>query len=115
MPQYVIPVAQPVMAATAMAGPSETSISVPLLISAIANIAVGLLWASTCVGLVLAIPLFVLSGFEFSLYGKIGRRPLTEIARTAHTLAIFEIICGLFNTPTLVCGIILLINAGNVR
>ncbi len=112
MPALTMPVAQPVYAAPQ---PAEGALSVPILISAISNLVVGLLWASTCIGLVLAIPMFVLSGFEFALYSKFGRQPLAEIARRASTLGIFEVILGLFNTPVLVCGIIVLVNAGKFK
>lgn len=36
---------------------SMAGVSVPILISAIANILIGLLWASTCIGIVIAVPL----------------------------------------------------------
>jgi hypothetical protein len=117
MPVAIVPTAQAFAPSGTYAGHSSvpTGITVPLLISAISNIVVGLIWLSTCFGVVFAIPMALLCIFEFMLYSRIGREPVANIARSASTLAIFEIIVGLVNTPTLICGIILMINAGKVR
>ena len=95
---------------------SPAAITVPLLISAISNILVGCIWVSTCFGIVIAVPMFVLSVYEFRLYAKIGTRPVKEIANEAGSLAIWEIVLGVFlNIPTLLCGIFLRINAGKFQ
>jgi transcription elongation factor Elf1 len=85
---------------------------VPVLISAIGNLVVGLLWAATGCGIVLAIPMFVLSIFEFVFYSEADRLAPIDLAGKAGTIGIFEILCGLFNIVSFVCGIILLINKG---
>ena len=95
-------------------GRSRDGIKVPVLISAIANILVGLLWASTCVGLVFTIPMFILCVFEFMLWSKADSLSPRRLGAQAKTLGIFELVVGLANTPTLICGIIVLINGGKL-
>lgn len=84
--------------------------SVTILISAIANIVVGLLWASLCFGLIFAIPLWILCFFEFMHYGKRDSLTLKKYHANTTNLGIAEIILGLVNTITLVCGIVTLLN-----
>jgi hypothetical protein len=90
-------------------------IATPLLVSAIGNIVVGLLWASTCFGIVFTIPMAVLCVMEFSLYAEVEKLPKSEVARRATGIAWFEIIVGLFNLVSLVCGIVLLVNISKLR
>ena len=75
----------------------------------------GLLWLATCVGIIFSVPMFILCIFEFILYGNASRLYPEELGAQAKTLGIFEIIVGLVNTPTLICGIIVLINASKLR
>jgi hypothetical protein len=93
---------------------SRNGIRVPLLISAIANIGIGCIWAVTLCGLPLTIGMILLCIFEFRLWSRADEIPLHELASRANTRGIFEIIIGLFNTFTLVCGIIVLINASKI-
>ena len=95
---------------------APNGVRIPMLISAIANIIVGLLWALSIVGIVLAIPMWVLCVFEFRAYGRLDRPP-TKRTEVDHlrTLAIFEIAVGVFNTVALVCGIISLVNHSSIR
>jgi hypothetical protein len=90
---------------------SRESIKVPVLISAISNIVVGLIWAATCIGIVFTIPMVILCIFEFALWSKADSLSSGQLAGRAKTMGIFEIIVGLANTPTLICGIIVLINS----
>ena len=92
-----------------------SGITVPLLVSAIGNICVGLLWLSTCFGVVLTVPMAILCIFEFMLYAKAQRLGAEELAAKATTIAIFEIILGLFNIVSLVCGIIVLVHVSQLR
>jgi uncharacterized Zn finger protein (UPF0148 family) len=94
--------------------PSRDGVKIPLLISAISNIVVGLLWASSCIGIVFTVPMIILCVFELKLWSNADSLPLREFGRRAKTLGIFEIVVGLANTPTLVCGILVLINAGKM-
>jgi len=89
-------------------------IKVPVLISAISNIVVGLIWAATCIGLVFTIPMVILCIFEFILWSQADNLSPKELGGRAKILGIFEIIVGLVNTPTLICGIIVLINSGKL-
>jgi len=59
--------------------------------------------------------MIVLCIFEFSLWAKADKMPKQKLAEDVGRLSIFEIIVGLANTPTLVCGIIQLINAGKFK
>lgn len=92
----------------------RSSIKTPVLISAISNIVVGLLWLASCFGAILVIPMVVLCVFEFKLYADADTIPDAELGVRAKNLGVFEIIVGLFNTVSLVCGIIVLINAGKL-
>lgn len=93
---------------------SREGIKVPVLISAISNIVVGLIWAATCFGIVFTIPMVILWIFEFALWSQADSLSPRELGGRAKTLGIFEIIVGLVNTPTLICGIIVLINSGKL-
>ncbi len=108
-------VRQPVRAADAIRpGPSREGVKVPILISAISNIVVGLFWASLCFGFIFTIPMIVLCIFEFILWSRADTLPVRRLGEQAKTLGIFEIIVGLFNTVAFVCGIIVLINGGKL-
>ena len=99
-----------------MATDSPPGITIPLLISAISNIIFGLFWVYTCFGVVIAVPMFILAGKEFNLYGRIGTRPIKENAANIDSLSNWQIALGLFlNIPTLICGIVLKANAGKIR
>jgi len=93
-------------------GPVRT----PLLISAIGNIVVGLIWMLTIIGIVVAIPMWVLSVFEFRAHARLAHQPrsLHEIDGL-RTIAILEIIFGLFNAVSFICGIIALVNNTRLR
>jgi DNA-directed RNA polymerase subunit RPC12/RpoP len=97
-----------------MSRPGREGVKIPLLISAISNILVGLIWACTCLGWVLTVPMAILCIFEFSLWAKADSLAIQDLGHRAKNLAIFEIIVGLFNTPTLICGIIAMINGGKM-
>lgn len=99
-----------------MQSDSPSGITIPLLISAVSNILFGFAWLYTCVGVVIAIPMFILSAKEFQLYGRIGTRPIQENAASIDNLANWQIALGIFlNIPTLICGIVLKANAGKIR
>jgi hypothetical protein len=91
-------------------------IVVPLLISAIGNILASLFWISLIVTFFLAIPLVILCVFEFILYAQASRLSPRELANKARSIAIAEIVLGLFlSLPAFVCGIIILVNSGKQR
>ena len=91
-------------------------IRVPLLISAIFNIIVGLIWFVTIFGIVIAVPLWILTAFQFSAYSRIGRIPPKHNAlKSMQAYGIIMIVAGLFNTATLICGILVLVNLGEAN
>jgi hypothetical protein len=94
---------------------ARSTIKVCVLVSAIGNIAAGALWASTCIGIVLTVPMIALCVFEFILYAKLDDLSDKELADKSHMMAIGEIIVGLFNLVSLVCGIIGLINSNKLK
>ncbi len=90
-------------------------VKVPLLVSAVSNLAIGLAWVSLCVTAPLGIGLWVLCAFEFRLYGELEEIDGKEAARRAHTMGIVEIVCGLVNFVSLACGIVVLIESGKLE
>jgi hypothetical protein len=109
--------AAPVRAARPVAEKDSVrdGVKLVLLVSAVANVVVGVLWGTTCFGLVLTGPMAVLSVFEVLLWSKADRLSDRELADRAWTLALFEVGLGVFNTPTLVCGIVALVYSGRLR
>ena len=95
-----------------VAANSPASFTVPLLVSAISNGVFGVCWCLTGLGVVIGVPMFILCYHEFSLYGKIGTRSVKDISHAVKQLTTAQIILGVFlNVPTLVCGIVLSLNA----
>lgn len=94
---------------------SISGITTPVLISAICNIIVGLFWLSTCLGVVLAVPMFIMSLCEFIFYATADPDRPKEAASNATLIGWLEIIVGLFNLVSFICGIIVLINASKVK
>ena len=56
----------------------------------------------------------ILSVFELILWSSADSLSPGELSSQAKVLAIFEIVVGLVNWPTLICGIIVLINSGQL-
>lgn len=83
---------------------------VTILISAISNIVFGLFWCGIIIGFPIGLAMFVLSYYEFSAYGKRKTYDLIEYRKVTFQLGVAEIILGLFNGISLVCGIITLLN-----
>jgi hypothetical protein len=90
-------------------------VTVPLLVSAISNIAFAMIWSFTCWGIIFAVPLLVLCIFEFSLYSRAAEMNRQDLASRAQVLAIFELIVGLLNMVALVCGIVILVNCSKLQ
>ena len=102
--------------------PTQSSIAyppsvvmVPILVSAISNIFVSVIFVSTCFLAPLAIPLVILCIFEFSLYSYAENYSRTELYTKVNRIGIFEVIVGLLNWVTLICGIIVLVHVGKLR
>jgi hypothetical protein len=94
---------------------NRSGITVPILISAIVNILAGAFWVCTACGIVIGVPMLILAVFEFILYSQADDIRPQELITRAQSIAIFQIICGLFNLISLICGIIVLINAGKYQ
>lgn len=93
-----------------------TTFTTILLISAIANIIVGLCWFMTFAGIIVAVPLWVLCVFEFKYRAKLISSPdPRRLCDAMLTLGILEIVAGLFNWVTLVCGILVLAHRYRLR
>lgn len=91
-------------------------VRIPMLISAISNIIVGLFWASTIIGIVLAIPMWILCVFEFITHSRLdGRTRPAVLLGAVVTIGVFEIVLGLFNIFSFVCGILVLVGTGSLR
>lgn len=91
-------------------------VRIPMLISAISNIIVGLFWASTIIGIVLAIPMWIVCVFEFVTHSRLDGRTRPAAAHGAVvTIGIFEILLGLFNIISFICGILVLVGSGSLR
>jgi len=86
-----------------------------LLISGIGNVVVGLLWLVTCYGIIFTVPMVILCVFEFSLYWNAPRMRPVQLVSRAQTLAVFEILVGLMNGVSLVCGILVLVGCSNLQ
>ena len=115
VPQFQ-PSQQPIVYQTVNVASSGVSgITTPLLISAIGNIVIGLAWFSTCFGIVVAIPMFILCVFEFIVYAHASRTNRENLKSWAILIGILEIVVGLFNLVSLICGIILLIHASKLE
>lgn len=94
---------------------SLSSVTIPVLVSAIANILSAYFWLATCIGVFLTAPMLALCIFEFIFYAKAPQMTPQQIRERGTTLGIFQIVIGLFNLVSLVCGIILLVNLGRYR
>jgi hypothetical protein len=90
-------------------------IRIPILISAIGNVVVATIWLSTCFLFFFAIPCVLLCVFEFRLYMKSDLLKPRDFVAQAQTLAIAEIVVGLVNMISLVCGIIILVNVPSIK
>ncbi|MFK7817676.1 MAG: DUF4339 domain-containing protein [Planctomycetaceae bacterium] len=89
-------------------------LKIPLLISAISNSALALIWVLTCVFSFLAIPLAILAWYEVKLYRKVDLIPNDQFGSEVKGLAPYQIAAGVLggSIPSLVCGILLMIKGG---
>lgn len=94
----------------------SAGIIAPLIVSAIFNILLGLFWISTCIGAIVGVPMIVLAIFEFIAMGKANSgHDRAGTVSMVQVIGVLEIIAGLFNLVSLICGIIVLINLNNER
>ena len=88
-------------------------IKVCVLISGVWNILVGLFWISSLCGAVIGIPQIILAVFEIIYFAQADKMRLDKALRQGNLLGILEIISGLFNVVSLVCGILVLVFASS--
>jgi hypothetical protein len=109
-------VAAAVVPAAPMGRSSDArSIRIPLLVAAISNIIIGVLWFLTYAGIIVAVPLWVLCYFQFREHSRLGTTPFVGRADAVSKLAVWTIVGGLFNWVALVCGILLITNGRDLR
>lgn len=89
-------------------------ITTPLLVSAIINCIAAGLWLVTIFGVIFAAPLIVLLIYEFKLHADLRNRTQFVPPSRVKTIAICEIVAGLVNLASLVCGIIILTNLSDI-
>ncbi|MDA7924916.1 DUF4339 domain-containing protein, partial [Mariniblastus sp.] len=83
--------------------------TVPILVSAICNILVALIWIGTCFGIPLGFACIALCVCEFVVFSKRESYNREQFRSVTLWLAIFEIIVGLINIVSFVCGIVVLV------
>ena len=117
--RFTVPIPQALAPSSPFAGGHQAqlnpSIKVCVLISGIFNILVGLLWTSTLCGAVIGVPQIILAVFELVYVGRADKMPFHDAIRQGKLLGIFEIVSGLFNLISLICGILVLVFASNRR
>lgn len=89
-------------------------LKVPILISGIFDILIGLGYTSLGCPAVIGIPMFILGVFELIHFSKAGGARRRDYAQSAKSLAVCEIIIGLFNVVSFICGIIVISKASAV-
>lgn len=88
-------------------------INICILISGIGNILFGVFWISTLCGVVIGVPQIVLAIFELIYFSQADRKPLKAAVSQAKMLGALEIVSGLFNLISFVCGIMVVVFACN--
>jgi hypothetical protein len=88
-------------------------IKICVLVSGVGNILVGLFWISMICGAPIGIAQIVLAIFEIIYFAQADRKPRHIALSQAKLFGILEIISGLFNLISLVCGILVLVFAHN--
>ena len=90
-------------------------VKISVLISGIFNLLAGMFWISTVCGAFIGIPQLVLAIFELVYIAQVDRMSLQDARSQAQLLAVFQIISGMFNLVSLVCGILILAFASSER
>ncbi|HVS12667.1 MAG TPA: hypothetical protein VMV46_01990 [Thermoanaerobaculia bacterium] len=91
-------------------------ITLPILISALANLLAGYLWFfASCFGIFLSAPMLVLAAFEIWTFVRAPQLQGEDLIRRATVLGLFELLVGVFNLVSLICGTVVLLGLGKVR
>lgn len=87
------------------------AVAVPILVSGISNVVFGIIWTLAtlsvvvCFGFLIGVPMVCMGIFELMTYAN--RR---SYRGSAKPIGVFEIIVGLFNWVSFVCGILVLVH-----
>ena len=92
-------------------GRLHPGVKVCVLISGICNLLSGLFWISTLCGVFIGVPQVILGVFEMVYMAQADGMRLQDARSQAQVLAVFQIISGMFNLVSLVCGILILVFA----
>lgn len=92
-------------------------VTVPILVSALANLVGGYLWLflSSCLAIFLTAPMLVLCAFELIYFARAPQMAGRDLDRRGTALGVFEVILGIFNGVSFVCGILVLLNLMKLR
>lgn len=92
-------------------------VTVPILVSALANLVGGYLWLflSSCLAIFLTAPMLVLCAFELIFFARAPQMAGRDLDRRGTALGVFEVILGIFNGVSFVCGILVLLNLMKLR
>ena len=96
-------------------GASELNpgIKICVLVSSVGNILAGLIWISTLCAAPIGIAQIVLAIFEIIYFAQADSKPRHTALSQAKLFGILEIVSGIFNLISLVCGILVLVFAHN--
>jgi hypothetical protein len=92
-------------------GQLHPGVKICVLISGIWNLLAGLAWIATLCAAFIGIPQVILGVFELVFVAQVDRMSLQNARSQSQVLAVFQIISGLFNFVSLVCGILILVFA----
>lgn len=102
-------------AGPALGGVSLKPVTVPVLVSAVANLIGGYAWLTTCFGIVLTAPMLVLCVFELIYFATAAQMTRGQLMGRGRAIGICEIVVGVFNLVSLVCGVVVLVHLGRMR
>ncbi len=94
---------------------TRRAISTQMLVAGVANLAFGLLYVSTVIGAVIGVPMFALGLCELLNHSKIDSLDADQLKSKASLYGTLDIIAGLFNLVSLICGILTVAKSGNVK
>lgn len=90
-------------------------IPICILVSGIANIVIGCLWICTILGVVIGVPQLILGLFEIVYFCQSSNVSTQQAIAKARILGVLEIVSGLANLVSLICGIMVVVFSHNHR
>ncbi len=89
-------------------------IMIPIVLSAIWNLVMGMVYISTCIGIIIGGPMMILALSELQTYSNARAMRRRELADRAQLLGVLEIVAGLFNGAGIVFGVLTLVGASQI-